>query len=124
MSFDTDSFDDYNLYCDHEGNVVNNDNDKYFKRAVRFCFVAFDSEISNCFNEDDDVEEEYESTNNSIDYGEFPFPNCLKVVKISKGRNRKEKTAYSFQGLLLYYWYSIKADCVSSRLLYKGFKGV
>ena len=92
MSFDTDSFDDYNLYCDHEGNVVNNDNDKYFKRAVRFCFVAFDSEISNCFNEDDDVEEEYESTNNSIDYKEVSFAELLIIVEISLGWNREEKT--------------------------------
>jgi hypothetical protein len=83
MSFDTDSFDDYNLYCDHEGNVVNHENDKYFKRAVHLSLVAFDSEISNCFNEDDDVEEEYESTNNSIDYKEVSFAELLIIVEIS-----------------------------------------
>ena len=78
--------------CDDEGNVVNNENDVDFKRAVRISLVAFDSEISNGSNEDDDVEEEYESRNNSIDYREVSFAELLKIVKISKGWNRKAKT--------------------------------
>jgi hypothetical protein len=58
MSFHPDNQDDDDLYCDDEGNVVNNEIDVDFKRAVHLSLVAFDSEISNGSNEDDDVEEE------------------------------------------------------------------
>ena len=78
--------------CDDEGNVVNNENDVDFKRAVHLSLVVFDSEISNCFNEDDDVDEECESRNNSIDYREVSFAELLKIDKVSKGWNRKAKT--------------------------------
>jgi hypothetical protein len=46
------------LDCDDEGNVGDNENDVDFKRAFHLSLVAFDSEISNGSNEDDDVEEE------------------------------------------------------------------
>ena len=66
MSFYLDPQDDCQVYGDDGENVVNNENDEDFDRAAQSSLVASDSEIIYVFDEDDDVEEEHESTDNSF----------------------------------------------------------
>jgi hypothetical protein len=85
MSFHLAHQDDYNLNSDDEENVVNDENDEDFNQAVQLSLAAFDSE-------DEDVEEEYKSTDNSFVESGATLAELLKIVgKLAMGGSVIEK---------------------------------
>jgi len=87
MSSHSDPQDGYNLKSDDEENVFNNENDEDINQTDQLVLAAYSSE-------DDDVEEEYQSTDNSFVEGGITLTELLRIVgAFSKGGHLKEKTA-------------------------------